>query len=103
MKALDLEEEGSDILFPFVIGKDYEAALVWKNSINCKQHDFGLPALEFTNKEEKILRYVAGYIPFSLKKKNWTRRQTALGKAVLDMINSWTIKADENRDSKNPL
>ena len=56
MKALDLEEEGSDILFPFVIGKDYEAALVWKNSINCKQHDFGLPALEFRRKKEKILR-----------------------------------------------
>ena len=100
MKALDLEEERSDIQFQFVLCKGYKAALIWKNSIYCRQHDFDLSALEFTKEEEKILRYVARYIPFSLKRKYWTRRQTPLGKAVLDMINSWTIKAVENRDSK---
>ena len=100
LKALNMEEEGSDILFQFVLCKGYEAALIWKNSVYCRQHDFDPSALEFTKEEEKILRYVAGYIPFSLKKKYWTRRQTPLGKAVLDMVNSWTIKADENRDSK---
>ena len=100
LKALDMEEEGSDILFQFVLCKSYEAALIWRNSIYCRQHDFDSSVLEFTKEEEKILRYVAGYIPFSLKKKYWTRRQTALGKAVLGMVNSWTIKADENKDSK---
>ena len=100
LKALDQEEEGSDILFQFVLCKSYEAALIWKNSSYCREHDFDLPTLEFTKEVEKILRYVARYIPFSLKRKYWTRRQTPLGKAVLDMINSWTIKAVENRDSK---
>ena len=99
MKALDLEEEVYDILFQFVLCKGFEAALIWKNSVYCRQHDFDLSALEFPEEEEKILRYAAGYIPF-LKKKYWIRRQTPLGKAVLDMINSWTIKADESRDSK---
>ena len=99
MKALDLEEEGYDILFQFVLCKGFEAALIWKKSVYCRQHDFDLFALEFTKEEEKILRYAAGYIPF-LKKKYWIRRQTPLRKAVLDMINSWTIKADESRDSK---
>ena len=100
LKALDQEEEGSDILFHFVLFKGYEAALIWKNSSYCRQHDFDLSALEFTKEEKKILRYVAGYIPFSLKRKYWTRRQTPLGKEVLDKIKSWTIKAVENRDSK---
>ena len=53
LKALDLEEERSDILFQFVISKGYEAALIWKIPIYCKQRDFGLSALEFTNKKEK--------------------------------------------------
>ena len=43
---------------------------------------------------------MAGHILFSLKKKYWTRRQTLLVKTVLDMISSWGIKADENRDSE---
>ena len=36
LKALDIEEEGSDILFQFVLCKGYEAALIWKNSIYFK-------------------------------------------------------------------
>ena len=74
LKALDLEEERSDIQFQFVLCKGYKAALIWKNSIYCRQHDFDLSALEFTKEEEKILRYVARYIPFSIKKKYWIRR-----------------------------
>ena len=89
-----MEEEGSDILFQFVLCKGYEAA------IYCRRHDFDPFALEFTKEEKTMFRYVAGYIPFSLKKKYWTRTQTPLGKAVFDMVNSWTVKADENRDSK---
>ena len=73
LKTLDLEED-SGILFQFVLCKGYEAALIWKNSIYCRQHDFGLSALQFSKEEEKILRYMAGYIPFSLKKKYWIRR-----------------------------
>ena len=80
-----MEGEGSDILFQFVLCKGYEAALTWRNSIYCRQHDFDSSALEFTNRN---LIYVAGYIPFLLKKKHWTRRHTPLGKAVLEMINS---------------
>ena len=70
--------------------------MVLKNSIYCRQHDFDLSALKFTKEEDKILRYVAGYIQFSLRQ----RKQKPPGKAVLDMINLWAIKADENKDSK---
>ena len=35
LKALDMDEEGSDILFQFVLCKSYEAALIWRNSIYC--------------------------------------------------------------------
>ena len=91
-----MEKERSNILFQFVLWKGYEAALVLKNSIYCRQHDFDLSALKFTKEEDKILRYVAGYIQFSLRQ----RKQKPPGKAVLDMINLWAIKADENKDSK---
>ena len=64
LKALDKEEEGSDILFQLVLCKGYEAAWICKNSIYCRQHDFHLSALEFTKEEEEILRSVTGYIPF---------------------------------------
>ena len=43
---------------------------------------------------------MAGYVPFSSKNKYWTRRQVPLEKAVLDMVNSLTIKADKSKDSK---
>ena len=33
LKALNMEGEGSDILFQFVLCKSYEAALIWRNSI----------------------------------------------------------------------
>ena len=33
LKALDLEERWSDILFQFVLCKGYKAALIWKNSV----------------------------------------------------------------------
>ena len=65
-----MEEEGSDILFQFVLCKSYEAALIWRNSIHRRQQDFDPSVLEFIKEEDKILRYVAGYIPFSFKKGN---------------------------------
>ena len=43
------------------------------------------------------------YIPFSLKKKYFTRRKAPLGKAMLEMVNSWTIKADEKKDSEHSI
>ena len=101
LKALDTEEEGSDILFQFILCKSYEAALIWRNSIYCRQHDFDPSVLEFTKEEEKILRCVTGYIPFSLKKKYRTRRQTALGKAMLGMVNSWTISVRNGQFMNN--
>ena len=39
LKTLD-QEEGSDILFQFVRCKGYEASVIWKKSIYCRQHDF---------------------------------------------------------------
>ena len=67
-----------------------------KNSIHCRQHDFNLSALKFAKEEDKILRYLAGYIQFSLRQ----RKQKPPGKELLDMINLWAIKADENKASK---
>ena len=67
LKALGMEEEGSGIIFKSGLCKGCEVALIWKISIYCRQHDLDFSALAFTKEEEKILRYVAGYIPFFKK------------------------------------
>ena len=63
LKALDMKEDGSYILFQSGLYKGYEAALIWRNSIFI---NFQTSALEYTTEQEKILRYMAGYVPFSL-------------------------------------
>ena len=90
--------KGSDILFQFLIFKSYEKALIWKNSLQKISYSVSPSSLSFTENEEKVLRYVAGYIPFSLKKKYWSRKQTHVGKTVLSMINLWIVKGDEIKE-----
>ena len=63
LKALDMKEDRSYILFQSGLYKGYEAALIWRNSIII---NFQPSALEFTTEQEIILRYMAGYVPFSL-------------------------------------
>lgn len=51
--------------------------------------------LKLSTVEEETLRYVAGYIPFSLKRKYHKQRHLPEGKAILAVLASWsTEKAD---------
>ena len=60
--------------------KLYEHSLVWKNSILIKPfEEVDFDKLQISEHEEKILRYVAGYIPFSLKKQFWPKRHEGMG------------------------
>ena len=96
LKSLSVEEKGADILFQFIFFKGYEKFLVLRNSMFCKKESVNAAALQFSKEEEKILRYVAGYIPFTLKKRYKRRQKTPLGKAVSSIIDSWTLKADDD-------
>ena len=90
------EGRGSELLYQFVLRHFYQCSLTWRNKIMITTVDpLKKEDLEFSLEEEKILRYVAGYIPFSLRKKYWSQQENHVGKAVFALIDSWTIKEDK--------
>ena len=48
--------------------------------------------LKLTSEEEEILRYVAGYVPFSLKRKYLKQRYLPEGRAILTVLESWSTE-----------
>ena len=58
-----------------------------------KQHT--IPDTKITLQEEKTLRYVAGFIPFSLAKR-YKNQSSTLSKVILDFIETWRGKSDDN-------
>ena len=58
--------------------------------------------LKITQVEEKIIRYVAGYIPYSISKKLSSMKETPQRKIMLDIMKTWN-KADLPKDDLNIL
>ena len=96
---LNIGDQGSsDLLFQFVMSKNSHFSLQWKSFVLLKKADINAASLSLTPEEEKVLRYVAGFIPFSLKKKYYSRRDTNVGRVVLDLVSSWT--SSDLKDSR---
>ena len=102
MSIGEISTKASDMLFQYVITKFYELSLVWKNSILINISAIDESELDFTVEEEKILRYVAGFIPFSLRKRYWSQKHSLrkeilvpIGKAVFSLLDSWTCTSDK--------
>ena len=89
-----VNQRSSDMLFQFVVTKFYEMSLIWRNSVTIEKRECVADNLEFTLEEEKVLRYVAGYIPFFLKKRYYPLQNNAVGRAVLELIDCWVTKKD---------
>ena len=51
--------------------------------------------LKLSTVEEETLRYVAGYIPFSLKRKYYKQRHLPEGKAILTVLSSWSSEKSD--------
>ena len=51
--------------------------------------------LKLEPEEEEVLRYVAGYIPYSLKKKYTKLRHLPEGQAILSVLSSWSKEEGE--------
>ena len=46
--------------------------------------------------EEKTLRFMSGYIPYSLRKKYKKMKESSTSKTVLKVIESWDANREEN-------
>ncbi|XP_065683665.1 uncharacterized protein LOC124809816 [Hydra vulgaris] len=96
------EKTGFDILCLFILKTWFQNAIEWRNHVllesNYKELD-----LRLTPEEEETVRYVAGFIPFSLRKMYSNRKDTDLTKAVLDLIKSWESDSDNKSLNKTFL
>ena len=89
--------QGSDMLFQNVITRAYHISLLWRNKVLLKSIYVHPPSASLTKEEEKVLRYVAGFIPFSLKK-IYQYKNSPIAKAVLDLIKSWMMNKEEEQE-----
>ena len=71
----------------------FQNVIEWRNHALLKSNYKELD-LKLTPKEEETVRYVVGFIPFSLRKMHSNRKDTDLSKAVIDLIKSWESDSD---------
>ncbi|XP_065682422.1 uncharacterized protein LOC124816352 [Hydra vulgaris] len=93
---------GFDLLYSFVLKTWFQIALDWRNQVLLKVNEKELD-LKLTLEEEKTLRYVAGFIPFSFRKRYSNISNTNLRKAVLDLVKSWESQSDNKSLNKTFL
>ena len=79
---------GFDLLYSFLLKMWFQNVIEWRNHVLLKSNYNELD-LKLTPEEEETVRYVAGFIPFSLRKMYSNRKDTNLSKAVIDLIKSW--------------
>ncbi|XP_066935620.1 uncharacterized protein [Clytia hemisphaerica] len=93
-----------NMLFSFVATKFFEESLIWKNAVLIKtgmRVDY--TKLKMSEHEEKILRYVAGYIPYSLKRQYWSRRHESTGLMITELVSSWMVNEDQELTEHKPF
>lgn len=91
---LNLKEDGFDILYTFVVTKIFSLILKWKNEIVIKVPEVNYNLVKISVEEEKVLRYVSGFIPFALKKRFSRLKESMLKSAVLQLINTWCVEGE---------
>ena len=93
------KSQADNMLYTYLITKSYERSMVWKNDVLINTDTaIDFDKIKITEQEEKVLRYVAGYIPFSLKKQFWSRRHQEIGMVVTELVCSWMLKEDKESD-----
>ena len=94
--------DGSALLFNTVLKRLFELSLEWRNETVLKE-TFTKADVKLSVEEQKTLRYVAGFMPFSLAKRYKIKQDTAVGKAVLETISSWRLNSSDNDKDMNFL
>ena len=83
----------SKLLFQYIIRRFYKYGLELKNSVLSTKKNIPKVTIALDESEEETLRYVAGYLAFSIRKSVDTR--TSEGKMVRDLISFWGCKEEE--------
>ena len=84
----------SNILLQHILDKFLSNLLEIRNRCFEKNINKEIEIKPMTTMEEKTLRFVSGYIPFSLKKKYKNMKESVSTKAVLTVINAWDANCD---------
>ena len=90
-----------DMLLQYVIDKVFEKCVIWRTKTIFKEDIVDID-VTLSTEEEKTLRYVAGFIPYSLTKQ-FSRRQNKLTSIVLPLIESWREPSDKSTSSTSFL
>uniref|UniRef100_A0A7M5V9U8 C2H2-type domain-containing protein n=2 Tax=Clytia hemisphaerica TaxID=252671 RepID=A0A7M5V9U8_9CNID len=92
--------EGFDILYTFMVTKTLSLILKWKNDKLIEISEVDHTKLSLSPEEEKVLRYVSGFIPYSLKKRFSRVKESNLKRAALQVVNAWCLDGD-NEDTSD--
>lgn len=80
------------------IGKQFfQISLSWRNE-QLINHEVKSIDTTLSNEEQTTLRYVAGFIPFSLSNRYKNKQNTELGKMVMETISSWRANSNETNE-----
>ena len=83
----------SQIMCTYTVKKVFENLCEWRSSLiddlSTKE-----TSLRLSPQEEKVLRYVAGFIPFSIGKK-YRNRNSTVSQAIMMLLESWKAVDDD--------
>ena len=84
-------------LFQRMLDKVWLYSIQWRTSLFAKEvNELSQDELKLTTSEEQTLRYVAGYIPYSMKKKYSKFKVKSVSDAVVDFFNSWSTQMTDD-------
>lgn len=84
-------------LFQDCLDRFYKHSLAWRTATLFPPKAAELD-LKLTVAEEQTLRYVAGYVSFSISK-FYARKSTEVGKAILQLVQSWKVQKDHGTEN----
>lgn len=91
----------SNNLLQSVLNKFWLLSLQWRNNcLSSTGKTLTEAELKLTDAEEETLRYVAGYVPYSLKKKYRKIKCKTLSNAVIAFFDSWGTKLPDDHPTE---
>lgn len=97
IKSLKLKTDryGFDILYTFLTTKIFSLILKWKNDQLIATPKVDYRSVQISQDEDKVLRYVSGFIPFALKKRFLRVKESPLRNAALQAVSAWCLEEEE--------
>ena len=97
INQIECNTSTKNMLLQFIITKMYEKLLLKRNIILFKEEK-EIVNIQLSKEEQKILRYVAGFIPFSLSKK-YKNKSGDVADSVRKLLNSWRDNVNSDATS----